>query len=52
MNKPTLQPEPLTAADNARVPTGEIIEIRNITLKAALKIVREQLDHDQSREHK
>jgi hypothetical protein len=51
MNKPKL-PERVTAVANARVAAGEIVEIRNVTLRAVLKIVRDQIDRDQSREPK
>jgi hypothetical protein len=40
MTKPQLQPERITAADSARPPAGEILEIRNVTLKQAIQLVR------------
>jgi|HubBroStandDraft_5_1064220.scaffolds.fasta_scaffold1396560_1 hypothetical protein len=52
MTEPSLQPERVIPPDNALAASGKISEIHNITLKAALKIVREQIDRDQSRDHK
>jgi hypothetical protein len=40
MGTPKLQPERIAATDSARISTAEIIEIRNITLKQALQMVR------------
>jgi hypothetical protein len=50
MNKPTLQSKRVTASDDLQLAAGEIVEIRNVTLKAVLKIVREQIGRDESRE--
>jgi hypothetical protein len=44
MGTSKLQPERVTATDGARVATHEIIEIRNITLKEALQMVRALAD--------
>ena len=50
MTKPKLQLEPITAADAAHVVGGKIIEIRNVTLKEALQLVRALADRQESRE--
>jgi hypothetical protein len=47
MATPKLQLEPVTAID-VHVFAGEILEIRNITLKAALQIVRDQFNIEQT----
>ena len=52
MTEPRLQPEHAADADITRIPAIEILEIRNITLKAALKIVRELIAREDSPEHK
>jgi hypothetical protein len=52
MGTPKLQPERITATASARVAAPEIIEIRNITLKEALQMVRALADRAESREHK
>jgi hypothetical protein len=52
MTEPRLQPEHASDADITRIPAIEILEIRNITLKAALKIVRELIAREDSPEHK
>jgi len=49
MATPKLQLEPVTAVD-VHVFAGEILEIRNITLKAALQIVRDQFNLEQTRQ--
>jgi hypothetical protein len=51
MTEPRLQPESIATADDPHLPTIEIMEIRNITLKAALRIVRELIAREQSREN-
>jgi hypothetical protein len=52
MGTPKLQPEPLAATDSARVAAPKIIEIRNITLKEALQMVRALADRAEPREQK
>jgi hypothetical protein len=49
LTKPKLQLEPITAADAAHVVGGKIIEIRNVTLKEALQLVRALADRQESR---
>jgi hypothetical protein len=51
MTKPNLQPERIIASDDAHAIGAQIVEIPNVTIKAALKIVRDQIARDQSREH-
>ena len=49
-NKPILQPERVTASDDVHLAPAKIIEIRNVTLKEALQMVRALADHPNSRE--
>jgi hypothetical protein len=52
MTKPTLQPERITAPDIPRPVAPEIIEIRSVTLKEALQLVRALADRTEPREQK
>jgi hypothetical protein len=52
MGTPKLQPERIAATESARVATPEIIEIRNITLKEALQMVRALADRMEPPEQK
>ena len=51
MNKPTLQSEGVTVTESSHPAQGAVIEIRKLTLQTALRIVREQIDRDDSHEH-
>ncbi|MBV9885317.1 MAG: hypothetical protein JO119_02105 [Acidobacteria bacterium] len=44
MTKPTLQPEHSTVSDSSHVVKGAVVEIRNITLKEALRMVKALAD--------
>jgi hypothetical protein len=53
MNKPKLQPECVTASETACLAaagTVEIVEVRNVTLKEALEMVRVLADRARSKE--
>ena len=50
MNNPNLQPERTTAPEKPRPVIGEILEIRNVTLKEALQVVRSLAERDRSRD--
>jgi len=52
MTDPKPQSESAKETQEPKPAPGEVVEVPNLTLEVALKIVRELIDQEESRKHK